>query len=244
MALVIEASDTTVDSDTPNTTPQSVDLPAYGNGDLVIVCISAVKGQSGNFTVTPPSGPNSETFTSQVNVVEAGTNSGRPLIWVGWFIGSGSDAGTTVSFAFTDDVIGHTTGMVVVPSGEFDSTTPISTAAAQYSSGSTSSIAIPGFTANSDDAGGKVLAMVGADNDAIDTTMPTGWTQFQNVDPGRSPGCLAGRDAEVTASESIAAATWTIAGDAAAGYAFIVREGAGGSIAPQARHHLQNQMSN
>ncbi len=225
MALTIGVSNCTQSGSNSDSTTFNVTLPAYSNGDLIIVLVDMWQDNNLTTTVTWPSAPDSETVNS---------------LTTGYGAGSGNYDGANIGFCWyiaTDDYIGGSWGVTVsdstrfdasvirVDAGTFDATTPISTAYDTKSdSANTSSPGFDAFSASSTDGngGGKLMAFVAVDQDPISGT-PSGWTDFVDHDQGRCSIVLSGRDAAVTNSESIGASNWTIAGDAWACYAFIIR---------------------
>ncbi len=227
--LVIEAGDTSHTDDGNSTlTTHTIDIPPYADGDLVIVNMDFWQNDTDSPTsMTFPAGPNAETFTVlETAYGDDGSGGGfeGALIALGWFIGDGASGPDTISFT-SNNGSRTSTEIIVVPAGEFDPAKPLSTALDKDSDQS----ATPNFgafSANSDDAGGKLVVFLAVDQDAV-TTVPTGYTEWQQNDVGRASTWLGCRDAGVTASESITAAP-TDWGGLAGGqswsiYAYIIR---------------------
>lgn len=225
MALVITGSDTYQDGS--NTTSTNIDftLPSYSSGDLVIICYD-LWANSGSPTVTWANGPNGETVTNVVNSF-GDSGAGGVRIAIGYYIATAGYVGgdmandSTVSTRWAGAVI-------IVPSGEYDPDTPISSAvSSDNSAADVTDLDMPAFSANANDGGGKLLVFCASDQDPWNATMPSGYTALEQLDQGRAAITLAGRDSAVTNSESIAAANFDLSGsntDAIAIYAFIVRE--------------------
>ena len=238
--LVIEAGDTTYDNgDNSNSTTHLLSIPAYASGDLVIVIIPYIASGSGATSTTFPAGTNAEAFTMVVNSAGPGTSfSGYAYSAIGWYKGVGAASATDATFTTAANTRG-TLESIVVPAGEWDEANPISTAVSTDNA-TTGSGTMPAFSANSDDAGGKLMVAYTLDTDTPSSTAPTGYTAFIEQDAGRTSHVLYGRDTAVTASESIAAMSpagsqndsWVL-------YGFIVRPAAGGGglSIPVAYHH-------
>ena len=235
MALVIEVGDVSSDNgDNVSDASHDLNIPAYADGDLVILFLGiGITAVASANAVTWPTGPNAESITEVVNQVNSGSSTGDVGISIGWFIGDGANA-SPASATWTYGGNGRSVlDAVVVPSGEFDSTTPISAQTVSATGGS--GVGAPGaFTAASDDGGGKYLWLMMVDSDSFGDSAPTGYTTLANNDAGRLTHVLFGRDAAVTNSESIAAvssAGFTYNDDWCV-YGIIVREVvAGGSSA-------------
>lgn len=221
--LIIEAGDTTQSGNNSTLTSHNISIPSYVEGDLIIINIGYWQDNNQTNDSTFPAGPNGETITViDTNYGPAQGNYDVPLIALGWFIGTGTYGGGTISQSFT---IGsrHDSAVIKVLDGEFDPTTPISAQYGQdYSSANSTTPGFPGFTAASADIDGKLMAFIAVDQDPISGT-PTGYTDFIDHDQGRMSIVLSGRDSAVTSSESIDAENWTIGSDAYTGWAYIVR---------------------
>ena len=222
--LVITSSQTSFDHYNTTSNTQPFNIPAYDDGDLVVMCVKAWSNGAAK-TITTWGTGNGETVTSLVNSYGEGT-SDTCYISIGWFIGDGSYAGGDKNFVFSGSTR-TVAAFIVVPAGEFDDAKPLSTAVGYGNASTGSNVTFGAFSANSDDGGGALLSFPTADVDPISASQPLGWTQLENRDGGRSAMSLNVRDTAVTASESISATTWTISSDAWAIYAFIIRTAAG-----------------
>ncbi|OQY16719.1 MAG: hypothetical protein B6I36_09860, partial [Desulfobacteraceae bacterium 4572_35.1] len=223
MALVIESGDCTQSGNNTSLSTLPLTMPSYADGDLIIVNLGFWQNNNDTTAITWPSGPNSETITSLETGYGGSGDFDLPMIALGWFIGDGSYAGGTFNIT-VNNATRFDAGIIVVPDGEFDDAKPLSTALDKgYSTADDTTPDFEAFTANSDDADGKLVCFVSVDQDPISGT-PTGWTDWIDHDQGRSSIVLSGRDSAVTASESISASGgWTIANDAWTVYAYIVR---------------------
>jgi len=236
-APVIESSDITHTNNT-NTAARTISYPAYGNGDLIIQAIATDADVS---HTAPSSGPNEETL--QTIILDQSPNSSGPHLSVIYYIATaaqGSPGTLTWGFSGNETSSGET---IVVPAGEFDSGTPIdaiSTVGVQ--TGSTgATITMPSF--DSVNAGGRVVAIGGIDSDPMDNPFsPAGWTDRAGLsgrDDGSQNTFVATRDAETTASETIAAADFGInTGDTAVAVGFIVNGPLNASPAAPSLHDI------
>jgi hypothetical protein len=223
-ALVIESTDTYEDGNNATSADIDITLPAYASGDLVIICYCMWSNGAAK-TVAWASGPNSETVTELVDGAGAGTVDTQ-YISIGYYIATALYAGGDMA----NDASATTRWggvVIIVPKGEYDPTTPISAAVSTANStANAAGLAMPAFSAGAGDGGGKLLVVCGADQDPWSATPPSGYTNLEIEDWGRTTVVLAGRTAAVTQSESIAAATFDLSGaavDAITLYAFIVR---------------------
>jgi len=226
MALVIESGDCTQSESNVTSTTIGLTMPSYADGDLVILNIAFWQDGGDTQELTWPAGPNSESITS-ITTGYGGEGAGAVdtvLAGLGYFIGDGAYAGGTFNVT-TDTNTRWNVCVIVVPEGEFDSATPISSANdSQFTITDNTTPDFGAFSASSTDGGGKLIALVTVDQDSISGT-PTGWTDLINDDAGRASIVVSGRDAAVTDSESITASGgWTIATDAWAVWAYIVRD--------------------
>lgn len=226
MALVIEAGDCTQFGSNSTNANLTVSIPAYANGDLIIINIGVWQDNNDDQSVTFPTGPNGETITAVTTDSGPGVgNYDAEIIGIGWFIGLGSSGETNITVTATNATARHDGTVVKVLSGEFDPTTPISTATAEADSGgaNVSSLTRPTFSAGSTDGGGKQLTFVVIDQDPSSSS-PAGYTTIASNDRGRVSTVLSARNAEVTDSESITSIAHTGFNDAACLFAYIVRE--------------------
>jgi hypothetical protein len=201
-----------------NTLSSNVSLayPAYGEGDLMIAFVDLAAAAR---TLSIPTLPNSETYTTVQNALQTTNVNSVMFYWIG--------DGTTAAGNLACTSVGGTTrwtgAVIKIAAGEFDPTNPISSASTTKISATDSTT--PGFntfSANSDDEGGLLFAFLSVDADTISGT-PSGWTDGINRDRGSASIVVSNRDASVTASESITGVNWTILGDSYASIAFIVR---------------------
>lgn len=229
MALVIESGDCTQSGSNTTASTFAMTIPAYSDGDLIILNVGVWQDNNDTQGVSFPAGPNGETTTEVTGGYAGSGNADLPCIGIGWFIGDGSYAGGTITITADNATARWDTAAIKVPSGEFDDTTPISSNDAKANSGTSdvADIDLPAFSAGSDDAGGKLIVFGVSDQDPWSNTPPTGYTEFIEHDQGRVAIGVWGRDSAVTNSESIAAATFDLSGaasDALAIYGYIVRE--------------------
>lgn len=226
--VVIEASDVTQSGTDTTQSTFNVTLPAYSNGDLVIINVGIWQDNNQTQGVSFPAGPNSETMTEITGGYAGSGNADLPCIAIAYYKATANYAGGTVTLTADHSTARWNCAVVVVPSGEYNSTTPISSADSKANSGITNVTDedMPAFTANSDDGGGKLLCFCVSDQDPWSATQPSGWTELERHDQGRVAINLAGRDSAVTDSESISAATFDLNGfafDALAVYGYIVK---------------------
>lgn len=223
MALVIEAADWTQSSSNVSSTSLSVSHAAYADGDLVLVCLAYWQDNNNTTDVTAPSGPNGETFTVIDSNYGHGTiNADTNNMFLGWFIGDGAASAGSMTFT-SNDATRFDAGVCVVPAGEFDATTPVSSSDGQ-TTGAGSSPTVPAFTTGSDDSGGKIIAWITLDQDPI-SGLPTGYTTMINSDSGRVSHYIGARDTAAGNSESVSSFTVT-ANDHYTSWHFTLREAA------------------
>lgn len=200
------------------TSSWSIAFPAASTGDLIVVNIGWDDATNVE-TVTPPTGPNGETFTklsaealqdpqwatrSQVlYTVATGSWSAGNLT----FTPSASEQWSAISYR--------------VASGDFDSVIPIWSVASSQSLGS--SVSSPAFLAGSTDGGGRLVWFATVDTDPL-LTLSSGWTEVAKIDRGSVAVGLASRDSAITNSESITSGSWTISSDSAVSFGYIIRE--------------------
>ena len=225
--VVIEAGDCTRSGSNSTSTTIGLTLPAYSSGDLVIINIGYWADNNDDQGVTWPSGPDSETITEIENDYgPPATNADLEVYAFGWYIATDDYVGGTLNIT-ADEGTRWDGVVVVVPNGEFNITTPISSASSQdYSADNTTDLDLPAFSANANDTGGKLVVFVIADQDPIESTPPVGYSALVTHDMGRVAIQLAVRDSAVTTSESIAKANFGLAGagtDAMIVYGYIVR---------------------
>jgi len=199
----------------------NLDYPAYSDGDLVILHINAIQYTSGTQGINYPSGPNGETINVLIDNYSSSGGQYDVGMSVAYFIGDGSHSAGTLSI--TSDLTQRWTGAVMlIPAGEFNLAQPLSTEYSTNGATSGSTLTMSGFSADTDDGGGRLVGFVGADTDPISGT-DTGWTALVNRDRGRSTIEIATRNTVVSNSESIGSATWAIASDAWGAIGYIIR---------------------
>ena len=210
---LIEAADVAIDGNSTATSSWSVPHNAYASGDLVVFFLS---NDASTTHTRPTLGPNSEVITDLTVNFNTGTNG--PTISAWRFIGTGTVGASTVTVtSSTDDQWAG--GSFVVPAGEFDPANPIeafNTDGRNANGTTATSPALTGITAD-----GTVLAWVAIDTDPF-LTNPSAWTQIGTFDAGQVAARISTRDAATTTSETIAAATWTMASDSFSSLGFVV----------------------
>lgn len=198
-------------------TSWAVNFPAWSSGDLVGVALAW--DDSTNVTsVTNPT----ITGATWVDALPIFTDTGTTVRGVlRYFVATA--AGSAGTRTFTPSASEQWTASVFrVPAGDFDSTTPIG-AVGTRTQGDGTSVSTPAFSAGASDYGGLIVGWLIADDDPIGSA-PTGWTNAANVDRGAVAAALVTRNSYASNSESIAAASWTIASDTWTANAFILRQ--------------------
>lgn len=194
-------------------------VPAYSAGDLVIIHV-ACDGFNGVSGMTWPTGPDGETIALLAD--RLGYPGGEALD-IGWYIATDDYAGGTLTLTPAEEESWLAT-VAVAPAGSFDATDPFGATATTDTGSTTTTITSPAFTANADDAGGLLCIWIAVDGKSVNDDPPAGWTDLANEFVTATSGVLSVRDAPVTASESIAAATWTIsASDTYTTFAYVLR---------------------
>ncbi len=224
--LVVDGGDTTQDGSNSTSTTLGITLPAYVAGDLIIVAIDLWQNNNADTDVTWPTGPQGETITSIETGYGGSGDADLPLIALGWFIATGTDAGGNWNVT-TDDGTRFASAVIKIPAGEFDPDDPIgATTKANSGTSDVADIDMPAFSAGASDGGGKLIVFGASDQDTWNSTLPSGYTELEKLDQGRCAMQLNARDSAVTDSESISAATFDLNGsntDALAIYGFIIR---------------------
>lgn len=217
---VIEAADCTISGNNTAVATFPVSHPAANTGDLLIFYV-AWDDSTTTTDVAEPSGANGETLT-EINatpITDASTET-RAKAW--YCVTTGSWTATTKTFTPSATESWSAT-VVRIPAGEFDSSTPIGATSTSAATGVADTSAVsPAYTAGASDGGGALLWFAGVDTDPLTGTI-TGWTILQQQDLGAVAHGVAVRNTEVSNSESIASANWTIAGDSWTSIAVIVR---------------------
>lgn len=217
---VIEAGDCTVSGSNTAGTSWAVSHPAAAAGDLLIFCV-AWDDSTAVTSVTAPTGPNGETLTSIEGPIASNSTEVRCQAW--YTVATGSWSAGTLTFTPGASESWSAT-VIKVPAGEFDAATPIGADSSSSSANTTdTTVDSPAYSAGASDGGGRLVWFAAVDADPLSATAPSGWTIRQRQDLGAVAHGIATRDAAVTDSESIASATWSIAGDSWASIAFIVR---------------------
>lgn len=218
---VLESGDVTSSGNNTATGSWAVSHPAASTGDLLIWVIAwddstAVTG------VTPPSGPNGETLTAinATPVTDASTET-RIKAWYTVATGSWSASTRTFTPSASEQWQAH---VIKVPAGEFDSVTPIGAVGTAAATGVADTAALsPAYTVGASDGSGKLVWATSVDADAL-VTLDNGWTAIANTRLSTTiSNGVAVRDSAVSDSESVSAASWTIASDSWASVAFVVR---------------------
>jgi len=215
----IEAGDCTNSGNNTASTSWAISCPAQSTGDLIIVnLVSDALVTHG----TLPNGRNGETPVTIQRDNQTGLECGVSC-W--YWIATGVVAAGTITV--TPSASEQWTATVVrVPLGEFLNATPIDSSA---NGGSLNPVDtnVPSatWTATSGAALGRVVAWLGVDADPI-TGTPGGWTDAASVDRGAVSGTLSQRTAAATASETVASANWTIAGDSSSTIGYIINASA------------------
>jgi len=213
---------TTSGNNTATSSWTTVAVPAYASGALVIIGIAW--DDSTNVTsVTPPSGPNSETLTA-INATPAtntGTTANETRCQVWYYVSTASYAGGNLTFTPSASE-SWTAVSYAIAANNFDGTTPIGASTTNGASADGSNVQGAAFSAGASDGGGRLFHFCSVDADP--STVATGFTQVGNQDIGVVSGGLFSRDTVVTDSESISATTFaTIASDSWASVSFVVR---------------------
>ena len=208
--------------------------PAYGNGDLLI----AFMVNDNDLGNTPPTtGPNGETleFTA---ITGFGSGAGPTIGMIAW-VGTASQTQGTDTWAFggTEEWRAQ---VIKIPSGEFDSVTPIDSESTVNGGGPSANIVTPTWSAVA--AGGRVICGLATDSNQT-ITEATGWTMPVS-DTGNSVGmATAYRDAETTLAESIPSANFALsASDTYASLGLVVNGVAGGDSVPLSVFQNANQV--
>ena len=227
MALTLTG--TLTDGSVGAVTSQDITYPAYSTGDLVLCHIVT---DNGTLTHTfPANGPNSETIVTIRQNHASLVNANRVVVSAFYWIATSNEVSGTVTVT-ASQAESYTAACARIPTGDFDSVTPIdSSATGGDSDNSATNAPSPSWTATSGAAGGLVVAWIGVDAD-LPTSTPAGWTDAASRDDGGQTGTLSERDTTATASEVIASANWPIAGDSSSSIGYVVNaSGVGGGTA-------------
>jgi len=238
---VIEAADITDSGNDTIGNPVAVDYAAYSTGDLVIYLL----GTDQNITHTiPTTGPNGDETIVTIYANNNLGGTGGPTSSGFYYVATSNEIAGSLNVTLSGDEQ-FAAATINVPSGEFDATTPLQTEVGNDGddAGTDTAPNTPAWTSGTL-ANGRIVGWIAVDTDAV-TGTATGWTIRENNSVyDRVKWIVTTRDTANTASESIAAAAYTIAGDSWSSLGFVVNEPQTGSVAPQAGRHLQNMMSN
>ena len=185
----------------PNTA-HNTSTPAYSVGDLVVISFGSDGGDN-IASVSSVVAANGETVTKAQEIFgPVGTGGVSNSLF--WYIAtSARSAGSNVTVNHSYD---QSAAMVsVFDAGTFDPKTPITDLT--NGEGNAASAVSPATTAT--EAGGMVVVAIMVDTHDI-TGTPAGWTERGTVDGGAVNGYIGTRDAFTTASESIAAKSFTL----------------------------------
>lgn len=217
---LIESGDCTLSGSNTEQATWAVSVPNAAVGDLLLFNI-AWDDSVNNTDVSPPSGPNGETISTIAGPTASASTEIRIKAWR--TIATGTWTAGTITFS-PNATESWSATVARIPAGEFDASTPIGASSTAASTGTAeSAVNSPAFTAGATDGFGLLCAFMAADADPI-TAAPAGWSQLlSDQDLGAVAHNFDTRNAAVTNSESISAASWTIASDSWASLAYIVR---------------------
>jgi len=217
----IEAGDVTASTEGVDTATFGVDHPATALGDLLVFHIGH-DNSAGITALTAPAGQDSETLS-----VLSAFSSANGVGMASWYVKcTAAWTSGTLNFTTTGGSERMDAAVVHVLAGEFDATTPIGTVAT--SSGNGSAVNSPAITAGSTDGGGLLLHWAVVDADPFTSGTSAGWTELFTEELGPQTVGLAVKDATVTDSQVISAASnsWSIATDGWQSTAYIIRPSA------------------
>jgi hypothetical protein len=175
--------------------------------------------------LTEPAGPNGETLTevnaTPARAANAAGVSSRIKVW--WVKATGT--WSSVTLTFTPSASEQWSGSVCrVAAGQYDSSTPIGASQVLEGTSETDTAALsPEFSAGGSDGGGTQVWVPGINSDPL-LSLDSGWTSVANQDIGAIAHGVATRDADVTNSESLPQASWTIESDAYSSVSFVLRD--------------------
>jgi hypothetical protein len=183
-------------------TPFAATVPAYANGDLVIV--HAVIDHGVVTITTPVAGPNGETVVA-VQANHAFTDS-NTTVSVFYWIGVGAYAGGTMNIASS---VAEQWAISVnkVAAGTFHATIPVQVVVALDGGLQETVTATPTITSAL--ANGRPVFVCGLDSSPV-SSIGAGWTEQGNQDPGATCVFVASRDTETTEGEVVASVAFTI----------------------------------
>lgn len=213
-----EALDITGSSDN-FTSPWPVAFLALSTGDLAVALIGWDDSLTTE-TVTPPSGPNGETFVSIAGPVVSPFTEVRVQAWYAIATGPWSAGNLTFTPSSAESFVATT---FRVAAGSFDSSNPIGATGTDESADATSgSVAMPAFTAGGTDGGGLLVWGAAVDTDPL-LALSEGYSELRKEDVGDVASGVAVRDSLVADSESLSGGTWAIDRDSWASLAFVIR---------------------
>ena len=215
-----------------DTTP-AVGHQAHNSGDLVIQFLASDEQTA---TTAPSTGINGETL--EFTLVEGNMTAEPSIAVIAWV------ATTNVASAGTrewgTDGAAWCAKTIVIPSGEFDATTPIDSVSGISGFGSNNNnVPTPAWSGTA--AGGRVICGLAVDSDPLSGNA-TGWTNVSEDDIGNVTLAVVYRDAETTALESIASANFTTTSDTSATVGLVVNGPPGGGSVPLSVFQNANQV--
>lgn len=207
-APTISSGDITSSGNDSAVTPFPVQLPSYSSGALIVVNLASDQNVTHTIPTTGPNGDESITTLTNSNT-DAGA--GGPTVSAFWFITTSSE--TTPTLNVTPSGAEQWAAEVVhKASGTFSSSTPVDATSGVVGSNNATDTSLDSPTWTADSAGGRVVVFGAVDTDGI-SSEPSGWTNAVTTSRTRLTTMIASRDAESTASESVASASWTITND-------------------------------
>jgi hypothetical protein len=222
-APLIEAADCTESGNNTATTSWAVSRPAYSAGDLILFHVASDADVTHDW---PATGPDGETIVTIADSIGGVAQRASAFYYIA---GGAQSSGTlTVTPSATEQ---WTACVVRVPAGEFDATTPIDSSETTNANTAVTNADSPAWTGTA--ANGRVCVWFSTDTIAV-TAAPAGWTLHATEDGGAIGGAFATRDAGTTASESIAAATFTKASDTHCSIGYVINapsSATGGAVA-------------
>jgi hypothetical protein len=186
-------------------------LPAYENGDLVIIgfSIDCAASLVGGVTAT---GPNGEVATVKQTLVDDGVggDSGQALALLYYRATASYAGGAGLSCAITPGTK-STEQIVIAVDVRYNvkaSGDPLANVTRTFSSTAVADMTSGAFTATS--AQSKIAFMGAIAFDPVGTVTDPNWTVQESLDVGAPAACLITRGPDTTASESVAAATFPL----------------------------------
>lgn len=204
-AGAVEDGDITKSGNNTATTSWGISVPATGTGDLIIVNLNWDDSTT-TTDVAISSGLNGEAPTVIAGPIASASTAVRSKAW--YFVTTANwPAGTIVSTPTASEQ--WTATVIKVPSGEFNSSTPLGVTA------STANVSVgnpccPAFTTGGSDARGRVVCYLATYVNDPDGTA-SGWTSLTGVDRGAVGDEVEVRNALAGNSESIPyTCGWTV----------------------------------